>query len=94
MKTTGLISRVAEVMAPESKGVREAAGGMEDAGYSAVSVSSIPVALNMSAGMAAQLNGSMADISRADLGNVNKGIPQEAPQPQRDVGQGAGMSLG
>ena len=94
MKTPGLISRLVEVMAPESQGARDVAAGIEDAGYSAVSVSAIPVALNMSAGMAAQLNGSMANISPADLGNVSKGIPSDAPMPQRDLGRDSGMALG
>ena len=81
-------------MAPESEGARSTAAGIEDAGYSAVSVSAIPVALNMSASMAAQLSGSIANISPADLGNVSKGIPSDAPMPKRDLGQDAGMSLG
>lgn len=94
MKTPGLISRLVEVMAPESQGARSAAAGVEDAGFAAVSVSTIPVALNMSTGMAAQLNGSMSEVSRADLGNVSKGIPTDAPMPQRDLGRDSGMSLG
>ncbi|MFO0388406.1 MAG: hypothetical protein ACK502_01610 [Alphaproteobacteria bacterium] len=94
MKTLGLLSRVAEVMAPESQGVRDAARSAEDAGYSAVSLSALPLGLNLSAGMANQLNGSMAEISRADLGNVSKGIPSDAPMPQRDLSRDSGMSLG
>lgn len=94
MKTPGLFSRVAEVMAPESQGARDAARSADDAGYSAVSLSALPLGLNLSASMASQLNGSMSEVSRADLGNVSKGIPQEAPMPERTAGRDAGMSLG